>query len=380
MLRSYKFYERELSYVSKEDIDMYYQIICDVEDEFNQGIINEDKIRLLNNEIILKMIIMEGKMSFLREIIKPFPYRDGEVTRYRYLIDLISTGVYDYIRRLPFSIMEAYMEARKEYGRVTLEEVSRDIVIVTKDDRIAVDQALFMVPRYMIDEMKIKDVLAREVTGWGHPVYNETDVAYYSELANLYPSIELFNKNIRTTYNDTEGCYQDGTVIDGKCEIRIDYTHLDEHNKMVADTLIETGNAVLVEERDYNGNVCRTDMSIYVPCDGEETIEEVNERMFALIKGFAKQDVLHGLKSYEAVYKELMFHTKMNCSEEEGQRIRDIIGDDPCVLRMVLAVREAGMDYLYDANKNMFWINTEYYRRHAEFEGIDLSKNRRTQW
>ncbi len=380
MLRSYKFYERELSYVSKEDIDMYYQIICDVEDEFNQGIINEDKIRLLNNEIILKMIIMEGKMSFFREIIKPFPYRDGEETRYRYLVDIISTGVYDYIKYLPKSIMESYMKAREEYSRVTLEEVSRDIVLASKDDRIAIEQALFMVPRYMIDEMKIKDVLAREISGWGHPVYSEKDVAYYSELANLYPSLELFSKNIRTTYNDTFGCYQDGEVEEARCEIRIDYTHLDSNNKIVADALIETGNAVLVEEIDYNGNVCRTDMSIFVPCSREETIEEVNERMFALIKGFTKQDVLHGLKSYEEVYEELMESTYMNFNEEEGQRIRDIIGDDPCVLRMVLAVREAGMDYLYDANKNMFWINTEYYRRHAEFEGIDLSKNRRTQW
>ena len=70
---------------------------------------------------------------------------------------------------------------------------------------------------------------------------------YYSEVSNYLPSLALFNMNIATTFNDTDGCYDDGLSDECNCRIAISYDTLSEENKCVADAIVESGNGYFSE-------------------------------------------------------------------------------------------------------------------------------------
>lgn len=351
MLRNAKYYEEHYIY---GDVQKYYELICELENEINEGIYNEDKIRLLNDGDALKVALMEGKLEVVKKVLKPIHCKDG---RYKILVDAFSTDFYDYIKRLPNSLMEAWNEGR------------HDNLVITRDDLKQIEDIIFNIPREIVEQMKIKDVLARQISGWNYPVYNINDVTYYSELSNLYPSIELFKKNIRTVYNDTNGCYQDGDVP-ARSEIRIDYTNLSESNRVIADTLVETNNAFFVPSDDGSMH-----LSIVVDCNREDTIAEVNSKMFNLIKFFNKQDVLYGVISFEDVYEELFYTIENYCDKDLKNKVLSLLGDDHSLLRILLALNELNMDYVFDSYAGVFWKNIEYFKKHAEYIGAELKES-----
>ena len=158
---------------------------------------------------------------------------------------------------------------------MSFDELKTSIVIIPEDIKKQILDLMYSIDYSLISKIRIKDVLARKISGWGHSINTERDVIYYSELTNLLPSLDLFRKNIRTVYNDTQGCYDDGD-LPAVSEIRIDYTHLSPENKIVADNLIRNNNAELIDEYRYQG------LSIFVRGNRDEEISVFNERMINL--------------------------------------------------------------------------------------------------
>ena len=142
-------------------------------------------------------------------------------------------------------------------------------------------------------QIKIKDSRARQISGIGHPIQEERDVIYYSEPACLKSMLKLYDLNIPTWANDTEGCLEDGEnntqENNLKCGINIYYSMLNEENKRIVDKLAEEGFADFSITDD---NI----VFLKVNCDREETIGEVSDRLLAIVSRLKMQDV----KFYQA--------------------------------------------------------------------------------
>lgn len=141
-------------------------------------------------------------------------------------------------------------------------------------------------------QIKIKDSRARQISGMGHPIQGERDVIYYSEPACLKSMLKLYELNIPTWANDTEGCLED-TLDTQKnsfqCGIHVYYSMLNEENKKIVDKLAEEGFADFSITDD---NI----VFLKVNCDREETIGEVSDRLLAIVSQLKMQDV----KFYQA--------------------------------------------------------------------------------
>ena len=214
---------------------------------------------------------------------------------------------------------------------------------------------MFNIDYSLIEKMKIKDVLARQISGWKHPIDSKADVIRYSELANLIPSLELYGKNIRTIYNDTAGCYQDGNVL-AVCEIRIDYSYLSPDNKIVADNLVKNNDASFTDEGDIKG------LSIFVKGDREEEILSFNDRMFKLISGFRKQDVLYEKIDPMRVYNQVVRYESILTNEQVAM----LHGESINLSDLVLIANSVGYEYVYA--ENIVWRNINAYRRHLKYQ------------
>ena len=356
MVRSKRFYEVYLSEYDYQTIKDYYFKLINTGRNISRGILNENEIRELNNPLALKICLMEGKWNLFKTLIKPFIIGD-EV---KYLVDPFSCGMYEYINGLYTSYDEAYLAEKqkaKEYNReiMSFDEIRASIVIIPAYEKEQIFSLMFDLDRKLIEKIKVKDVLARQISGWGHPVDTERDVIYDSELSNLIPSLDLFSKNIRTVYNDTMGCYDDGN-IPASSEIRIDYTHLSPENRAVADNLIANHHAVLVDENGYQG------LSIFADGNREEEILLFNDRMFSLIGDFKKQDVLYEMIEPMEVYSLVTRYEELLTPEKRAM----LHGKQINVSDLVLMANSLGFDYVYA--DSVVWRNISCYKRHRKYQ------------
>lgn len=137
--------------------------------------------------------------------------------------------------------------------------------------------------------MKLKNSLAREVSGWAHPINGEKDVRYYAEPACLESMLYLYRNNITTTMNDTECVNNEDEQ--GICKVWIRYDTLSTENKEEVDKLIKEGQAEFIEREPVKT------VSIFIPCQKDETIKTVSDRLMEITKRLKKQLSYKGLMS-----------------------------------------------------------------------------------
>ena len=343
--------------IQNEDIVVYDKIIRDIK----KGIFDEDNIRLLNNQGALKYIIAEGEYDVFKAIIRPYSYEVNGKIRRRYLVDPFSNDIVNFINGA-YPSYTAAVEDAQEFGVKDSPDVivASAVVIAPEDKKKLMDAIYESYPKKDVDMNVIGDVLARQISGWCWPVTSERDIIKYSEISNLYPSLELFNKNIMTTYNDTAGCYEDGDLGESHTEIRIDYDSLDDENKLYADLLVRQSLAKMIPETNSMG------ISIFTKCNRDEYVGTVSSRMMNVLSGFKKQDMIYGRVTPQEVIDMVNNFTNY-LSDETYEKVRRISeqGIDSKGLQQIVDI--IGLDYYYDEGENQFWLNEFYYRRHSEF-------------
>lgn len=360
MLRTYEFYEEEYQ-ISRDEVDRINKIITD----FETGIVSDELYNLGLNG--LKFCITEGKVDTLIKLISPIAYQDGPNVGYKYYMDAISLGLFEYINTLPSSIMERYanmikyqQEERLFYGldevecsfedeEITVREAAHNAVILTPMDKKKIMDALLTIDLSKISNIRIKDVFARQISGMGHPIRSERDVAYYSEISNYLPILELFNKNIRTTSNDTAGCIDDIDKSNSCVEVSIHYGSLDESNRCVADAIVESGNGRFIRSFVDDGK----DLMITVPCGVDERISEVNARMMQLISKFHKQDILYGVVELSDAIMTLKRWSAF-LPEEKRVKIQAMIKDDMTAEEVIGVVNALELGYVCDTDGTIY--------------------------
>lgn len=368
MLRTYDFYEEEYC-ISKSDINKYNKIITD----FENGILNENELRSLGLNG-LKFCIVEGKVDTLIKLISPIKFEDG----YKYVLDAISLGLIEYVNGLPSSIMERYanmVKAQKEESimmgetpfddfPVDVLQAARGAVILTPRMKKEIIDTLLNYDMEIIGGMKIKDVLARQISGMGHPINCVRDVAYYSEISNYLPSVTLFEKNIMTTSNDTDGCYDDLEHDKCKCEISINYDSLDEQNKLFANTIVEKGYGRFIKSFVSEGR----DLMISIPCKGDETIKQVNNRMMVIVSRFHKQDTLYGVIKPDSIYATIKRWNVFN-DEISKNKVNELLSGEINNEKIALALQyfDGLLPYVYDSGEDKFYRDPQTYAKHKEY-------------
>jgi hypothetical protein len=285
--------------------------------------------------------------------------------RRRYLVDPFSRNIESFIRNAYSTYTEAVDAARESGIKADPEDIIDSSIIISKEDKKRLLDAIYSsYPKKDVDMNVIGDVIARQISGWSYPIKSDRDVIRYSEISNLYPSLELFHKNIMTTYNDTAGCYDD-MVYNGPThtEIRIDYNSLDEENKIYADLLVKKGIAKVIDEGSGKKGI-----SIFVPCRRDEYVGEVSNRMFAILVGFKKQDMLYGKVQPGEVLKSI--NNYLRYFEQEIQdSVNAILREGINNYNLARVNRILNLGFYYDKTENQFWADEFYYRRHAEFIG-----------
>lgn len=385
MIRTEEFYENNYS-IRREEL----KCIADTIEQIENGIVNGKALRRLGlNGLIY--CVCEGKIDTLKKLIGPIGIKkeDGKV-EYKYYMDAISLGFLEYINGVPSSIMERFanlyrqeMEEAKSYANdelvkafdlfedreamnnVLLRRAAKDVVILSKEDKAAIRKVLLDINMGIVGKIKIKDVHARQISGMGHPIRSREDVAYYSEISNYLPSLALYNMNIATTSNDTMGCIDDINTDECQCEISIHYGSLSEENKCVADAIVESGNGRFIRSFVDDGK----DLMITVPCEGNETILDVNKRFMKLIAKFTKQDVLHGVVSKESVLHSLKIWNDYGMAGENQAKVRELLSGDITSLDIVEALKyfEGILDYVYDQDEDKFYADPVVYAKHKEY-------------
>lgn len=373
MVRTYEFYEKNFN-LDKLQVDRINAIIGDVEN----CIYNEEEIRSLGREGLI-FCICEGKYEVFKTLVSPFSYKDGDKERYRYLLDPVSLGIVDYIRECPQSIMAHWAmvnedEKRKaefvgeEFFPIPVEFSSKDAVVLYPSLKKELIDAILTIDKAKIMTTKIKDVLAKQISGTGYPIRKIQDVVYYAELPLLYPCIDLFRKNIITKSNDTGGCYSDNENDDSKIfisNIIIDYDSLDEANKVVADALIESGHAHTFDN-DCVGHLMR-ELIIEVPCKRNESVYQVTKRMMELVSKFHKQDMVYGKLSVEDIYTTISNWYYL-LTEDEQKEVYAILEKGYTSENILKALKYFEfINYYYDAEEDVFWMSEFYYKKHKQY-------------
>ena len=359
MIRTFEFYEDEYK-ITRMEISRIEKIVAD----FEKGIFDEEKLGSLGLNG-LKFCIAEGKIDTLIKLISPIEYHNGSESGKKYFMDAISLGLVDFINTIPSSIMERYAKMylrQKEdlysalgdgliYAepRVTIMEAAHEAVILTPEMKKRIMDALLTIDLGVIKNIKIKDVFARQVPGMGFPIRSERDVAYYSEISNYVPCLDLFRKNIQTTSNDTLGCKDDGPMKKGKLEISINYDSLNERNKLLADLIVKKGYGYLFKSFVSDGQ----DLMISVPCLPEETIENANARMMRIVSKFQKQDILYGVISREEVIENLKSWARFN-SYDIRERMHTLLFGDVTDAELREAMSLIDLGYVFDEDGSIY--------------------------
>ena len=369
MLRNYDFYYNNLN-INHGEVDRILRIIND----FENGIYKEDEIRSLGADG-LKLCICEGKYDVFEKLVSPFSYEDGEVIRYKYLLDAFSLEIDRFIRNCPSSIMEHWASVNEklkyslrddeEFIPIPVEETSKDAIVLYPGLKERLLNSLFDLPKEKILTIKIKDVLPRQICGMGHPIMSVRDVVYYHEAPMVFAGLDLFNKNIITTANDTAGCYDEDFISPNLCLI-IDYETLDDDNKMIADAMVENGNAEYQDES-YAGK--GKGLIINVPCSREESIYEVNLRMMKLVSMFHKQDMIYGHFTVDDFYNTISSWFFI-LTPDEQEKVNSILNNgytSENILEVMKYFKWMFEGIYYDKDEDVFWISKYYYKKHREY-------------
>lgn len=371
MRKTYEFYKRNFN-MEFYEVDRIKEIISNIE----KGIIIEQEIRSLG-ENGLKYCLAEGKYDLFKKLVKPFAYSFGTEKYYKYLLDPISLGIVDFINSCPGSIMEQWGRMnrcekenaeyeKREFIPVSDIEAAKEAIVLYPQLKKELLDAIYSIKLEKIMNIKIKDVLAKQISGMGHPIQSVRDVIHYSELPVLCSAVDLFNKNIITTANDTEGCFNDGDIKDEdlKTNLIIDYESLDEVNKLIADSLVESGNA-RYQDRSFVGK--GKGLILEVPCKRNEFVYDVNLRMMKLVSQFHKQDMIFGKVSIDDIYEAISIHWAY-LSEKERNEVYSLL-EQGYTSENVKAALEyfAYLNYYYDDVEDCFWLSKYYYEKHKEY-------------
>ena len=253
---------------------------------------------------------------------------------------------------------ETLSEEDKEwyYDGRTYEEILSSKTIISKEFKDALRKSLFSIDMDLIGKIRIKDSHARQISGIGHPINSIEDIIFYSEPACIKSCIDLFNKNIVTTMNDTEGVIEDGPVENGKCFITCDYKSLSEENKSIFDELIKTGTA----RRFMDGSI--DSVSINVPCNGEETVADISNKLQAIVSKLKMQDFLYGSQTLESFYE----NDLVRIGNVYPNLYQKYFSKDECTWDdIIMFAQEVG--YVYDSEEDLLWRNKTYYEKHKKY-------------
>ena len=345
--------------ITEAQIETYQKII----EHIKHGIFNHNEIRSLDNENALKFIISEREYDVFIAIIRTYSYEEQGMIRRRYLVDPFSRNIDVFIENA-YPNFTAAVDAARHYGiKGSPDEIINNSIIISLEDKKRLLDAMYAsYPKKDVDMNVIGDVLARQISGWAYPIKSDRDVIRYSEIPNLYPSLELFHKNIMTTYNDTAGCYDDrGYEGPTNIEIRIDYNTLDEENKIYADLLVKKGIAKEIQEG--NG---QKGISIFVPCRKDEYVGEVSKRMFGVLVGFKKQDMIYGRISSEQVWNSIINYLRY-FDAEVRLRVDEILSEGNNNANLNKINQMLGLGLYYDTDEDQFWIDEFYCMKHKEY-------------
>lgn len=231
----------------------------------------EDLRASFDIESILEVAFKEKMYDVILEIFKPIEL-DGEIKIYFDVFTYLSSvGLHEFIDRFE----------------------------IPDNEKEGIKKSIYSIDIEKIKKMKIGNTLPRQISGWCHPITNVNDVIYYAEPACLETMIYLFDNNIRTTMNDTK-CVFGESGENGICCIWIDYDALSEENKNIANQLISMNIAYFVD-----GEPQKT-IAIKVPCNRNETVEIVSEKLKSIAKAFAKQPILYGFYSKEQLFTNMI--------------------------------------------------------------------------
>lgn len=197
--------------------------------------------------------------------------------------DAEQRGREKYEEKISFNRMFSGIDSM-ELDEETFEEFLSGVRIIPREVKAAFKKVLFTPDFEQISKIKIKNSHARTISGVSNPINSVEDVMIYSEPACLMTCIDLFNKNIMTTMNDTMGVIEDKSLTDGVCMVWIDYNSLDQENRELVEKLIACGCAERFMHSDSDT------VSIFVPCLGEETIGEVSNKLMAIASRFKVQE------------------------------------------------------------------------------------------
>lgn len=369
MRKSYEYYEKKLG-ISNYEVDKIATIIDSIEKETA----SEEDIRCLGSNG-LKFCLCEGKYELFKKLISPFSYDDNGVIRYKYLLDAISLGLVEFIMSCPSSIMEYWaLENKKDNfkGSISVEEAARDAVVLYPTLKKELLDSIYNIDKNKIMTIKIRDVLARQISGLGHPIKSEKDVIYYVELPVLYPCLDLFNKNIVTIANDTEGCFDDYIKEDEEnnifmTNIIIDYNSLDEGNKEIAQMLVADGHGKILDV------LSGKELVIEVPCKRNETVLDVSKRMMDLVNLFHKQDMLYGVLGDNEI-DAIINNNYRYLSNDKKREVYDLLNDSYSDENIVKVFSYFPFSTVYyDEEERKFWVSKYYYDKHREYLNEQLN-------
>ena len=373
MVRTYEFYKRNYE-MEFYEVDEALRVLADLEN----GIVIENDVRNLGSNG-LKLCLAEGKYELFKKLVKPFTFQNGNKKNYKYLLDAFSLGMVEFINSCPGSIMEQMGRMnvserykseleKREYVPFSDVEAAKEAIVLYPSLRKELLDAVYSVNLEKVMKIKIKDVLARQISGMGHPIRCSRDVIYYSELPVLCSALNLFSKNIITTANDTEGCYNDGDYVPASgvyiTNLIIDYGSLDEANKLVADTLVESGNAEYQEKSFASEG---KGLIINVPCSREDTVYTVNKKMLELVSQFHKQDMIYGTLSVDDIYNAICRFWGFLTPDKQAEVCA--ILDDGYTNENILKILGyfEYISYHYDSEEDKFWISEYYCKKHKEY-------------
>ena len=348
------------------------QLLLELRDNTN----NITKLEEYDIKDIIDVSLKNGLFDSLLILFKPLLI-DGEM---RIPFDPFSTDLLSMLEKTYESKEETIQEAKEYYEESqrrkrelpgetyddrTYEEILDSMIVFPSDLKRDFIRQLFTIDIDKINEMKIKNTHSRQIAGWNHPVFTPDDVILYAEPACLQSCMDLFNKNIKTTMNDTDGVFEDAsTNKSGNCEIWIDYGLLSDENKEIIDELIFLGLA----RRFMDGKI--DTISISVPCDGEKTVGEVSQKLQSIVSRFKMQDILYGRQTLERFCEEDLF--------EKGILYPDLyqkyFSTGECTRDDLIRFAEE-VGYYYDPEEDLLWDDKRYYDRHRRYVQQQLLNN-----
>lgn len=323
-----------------------------------------------NIDKIIDVALKEELYDALLIIFKPITINNNT----KIYFDAFSTDILSKISNTCNTKEEAEIEAKEEYEHHqalnktlseedkewyyddrTYEEILSEKKVISKEIKEKLRKSLFNIDLDKIKRIKIKDSHARQISGIAHPINNIEDVIFYAEPACIESCIDLFNKNIKTTMNDTEGVIED-TVNNGKCFITIDYTTLSEENKAIFEELLNSGLARRFNDGGINS------ITIETPCRKEETVGEVSNRLKLIASKLNEQDILFGRQTLEDFYNNKLANY-MGLYKEIANKYFD---KEECTWDDVIDfTKELG--FYYDPDEDILWDNKKLYDRHIKY-------------